>query len=119
VPAQRPLSELEAADFRAVQGSTFRVTAAGAAPGAEGPSPSFEARLAEVSGHAENLPGEFRAPFALIFHGPPEPVRPQGIYRVEHDQLGTLELFLVPVGPDAPAEPGREPAAMRYEAVFG
>jgi hypothetical protein len=35
---------------------------------------------------------------------------PQGTYRIEHDELGTLEVFLVPLGPDA--------VGMRYEAIF-
>ena len=35
---------------------------------------------------------------------------PQRIYALEHATLGTLELFLVPVGPDA--------VGMRYDAVF-
>jgi hypothetical protein len=47
-----------------------------------------------------------RAPFSLVFEGGPDPPLPQGIYRVEHDALGALEIFLVPI------------AADRYEAVF-
>lgn len=35
---------------------------------------------------------------------------PQGIHRVEHEQLGSLEIFLVPLGPDQ--------QGMRYEAIF-
>jgi hypothetical protein len=51
-----------------------------------------------------------RVPFALLFHGPQTPILPQRIYRLEHDALGTFDLFLVPLGPDA--------RGMRYEAVF-
>jgi hypothetical protein len=51
------------------------------------------------------LPGG-RAPFSLVFRGGPTPPLPQRIHRVEHAELGALEIFLVPVGPD------------RYEAVF-
>jgi len=29
---------------------------------------------------------------------------PQGIYRLEHEQLGTLEFFIVPVGPTEAAD---------------
>ncbi|MGD0606849.1 MAG: hypothetical protein ABSA53_25080 [Streptosporangiaceae bacterium] len=43
---------------------------------------------------------------------------PQGIYRLEHAQLGTLEFFIVPVGP-AEAADSKAGQAMRYEAVFG
>jgi hypothetical protein len=47
-----------------------------------------------------------RPPFSLIFQGGPNPPLPQGIYRVENDDLGAIEIFLVPI------------AADRYEAVF-
>ena len=37
-------------------------------------------------------------PFSLLFKGPRELVLEQQIYRLEHPDLGSLELFLVPVG---------------------
>lgn len=55
-------------------------------------------------------PGK-REPFSLLFRGPSQPVLPQRIYPLRHDTLGTLELFLVPVGPDD--------KGLCYEAVFG
>ena len=51
-----------------------------------------------------------RTPFALVFRSTPGAPLPQRIYRLHHDGLGALDLFLVPIGPD---EEG-----MRYEAVF-
>ena len=51
-----------------------------------------------------------RAPFSLIFRSPPGAPLPQRIYLLHHEQLGALELFLVPIGPDE--------AGMCYEAVF-
>ena len=54
--------------------------------------------------------GRLRTPFSLVFRGPAEPVLPQRIYRVEHEDLGALELFLVPIGRDA--------ESVRYEAIF-
>jgi hypothetical protein len=56
------------------------------------------------------LAGE-RTGFSLEFLGPPGPLLPQRIYRLEHARLGTLEIFLVPLG--------RENRGVRYEAVFG
>ena len=47
-----------------------------------------------------------RAPFSLIFRGGPSPPFPQQIYRVEHEVLGAIEIFLVPIATDS------------YEAVF-
>jgi hypothetical protein len=57
--------------------------------------------------HGEGRP---RTPFSLVFRGPAEPVMPQRIYRVEHEELGAFELFLVPIGRDA--------ESVRYEAIF-
>jgi Domain of unknown function (DUF6916) len=110
------LQTLTAGDFRPHQGTWFRLTG-GPSPGS---SPvTIETELVEVTEHGGTGPRSFRAPFSVLLHGPLEPVMAQGIYRVEHDQLGTLELFVVPVGPDEPRAPGGAPTAMRYEAVFG
>ena len=54
--------------------------------------------------------GEERRQFSLVFRGPAEPVLPQAIYRVDHAELGELELFLVPIG--------RVADGMGYEAAF-
>ncbi len=51
-----------------------------------------------------------REPCSILFRGPLEPVLPQQIYQIQHESLGRMDLFLVPVGPD---EEG-----MLYEAVF-
>ena len=103
----RSLETLTAEDFRDVKGSRFQLT--------RGRHVAFEVELTDVT-QAAGPAGTFRAPFTVLFHGPVEPVLPQGIYRLEHDKLGVLDLFIVPIGP---AEPGTRPAAMRYEAVFG
>ena len=39
--------------------------------------------------------------FSLLFLGPVEPAMPQGIYCFQHASLGTLPLFMVPVGKSA------------------
>ena len=50
-------------------------------------------------------------PFSLVFRGPMEPILQQQIYRLESEGFdGPLDLFLVPIGPDA--------SGMRYEAIF-
>lgn len=48
--------------------------------------------------------------FSLLFRGPPEPHLAQATYRMVCRELGTLELFLVPIAPDADGP--------LYEAVF-
>ncbi len=52
-----------------------------------------------------------RAPFSIVFHGPLDPVLPQRMYRFEHVELESFDLFIVPIGPDD--------EHMQYEAVFG
>jgi hypothetical protein len=115
VSTDRSLETLTAEDFRGHQGTAFRMT--GALQG--GPPVVIDTELADVTEYPAPAPGTPRAPFAVVFHGPLQLVAPQGIYRVEHEQLGALELFIVPIGPDEPAAPGQAPTAMRYEAVFG
>jgi uncharacterized protein DUF6916 len=51
-----------------------------------------------------------RAPFSLIFTGPLQPVLAQATVPLEHADLGSIHLFLVPIGP--------EDGLMRYEAAF-
>jgi hypothetical protein len=53
---------------------------------------------------------EFRQPFTLSFRGPREPILPQGTYELSHAELGTLEIFIVPVASNE--------AGTTYEAVF-
>lgn len=48
--------------------------------------------------------------FSVLFRGPLETPLAQRTYQLEHLQMGTLELFIVPVGMD---DQGYE-----YEAVF-
>ena len=54
--------------------------------------------------------GQPRLQFSLEFAGDVDLVLPQATYLVHHEQLGELELFLVPLGPES--------GAMRYEAAF-
>jgi hypothetical protein len=48
--------------------------------------------------------------FSLLFRGPLTAQCKQGIHSLRHEKLGSLDLFLVPIGPDA--------HGMRYQAVF-
>jgi len=52
-----------------------------------------------------------RMPFSLIFRASSRQFYvPQGIFPLEHSQVGRLDLFMVPVGPDD--------AGMLFQAVF-
>lgn len=74
--------------------------------------PPLELEVASVTGAGPHdlASGLSRAPFSVVFHGPLEPVLPQRIYRLRDDELGDLDLFLVPIGPEGDA--------MQYEAIF-
>jgi hypothetical protein len=96
------LDALTDSSFSPHVGTACRLfTAPGAAP--------IELTISEVQLFKWGAP-ERRAPFSVFFHGPAGPPLPQGIHHLEHDQLGTLDLFLVPIGPDAQGQ--------RYEATF-
>jgi hypothetical protein len=112
----RSLGTLTAEDFRGHYGSRFRLSGG---PHNGGSAVFLDVELVEVTEYPAGVPGALRAPFSVLFHGPLEPVMPQGTYRLEHEQFGGLELFIVPVGPSVPAASGEAPAAMRYEVVFG
>ena len=92
----RDLATLSVGDFAELRGERFRITPDDAPP--------FDAELVAV----QEIPREpgGRAPFSLVFRGGPNPPLPQRIYRVEHAELGAIEIFLVPI------------AADRYEAIF-
>jgi hypothetical protein len=68
-----------------------------------------ELELVEAERGGDAAPGA-RAPFSLVFAVRSEVVHPQQIYRVDHDELGSFELFLVPIAPDE--------RGTLYEAVF-
>jgi hypothetical protein len=92
----RALDTLTVDDFTPLRGDGFRVSHEETAP--------FDLELVEVT-EIPREPGG-RAPFSLVFEGGPKPPVPQRIYRVEHAELGAMEVFLVPIAED------------RYEAVF-
>ncbi len=83
--------------------SKFRVRA-------DTPRP-VELELVEVQGWRERA-GEQggMVRFSLFFSGPADILLPQQLYSLEHEQLGVLDIFLVPVA--------RTGAGLRYEAVF-
>jgi hypothetical protein len=70
--------------------------------------PIFDVEMIEVV----EMPGTAtkRKPFSVIFFGPEEPMLEQAIYSLAHQDIGPLDLFLVPLGPFKDG--------MKYEAVF-
>lgn len=72
-----------------------------------GDSQSAELQLVSVTDVGSS---ERQKQFSLHFQGPLEAPILQGIYRVEHEELGNLDLFLVPIA--------RDDKGVRYEAIF-
>ncbi len=68
---------------------------------------SFDLKLVEVTEHLHTARQES---FSVFFHGPASPFMQQGMYRLCHEKLGEVDLFLVPVG--------RDSDGYQYEAVF-
>jgi len=97
------LQDLTPESFEAHRGTPFRIEYGGEAP--------LEVVLQQVR-RLEPHPGTRAQPFSVYFLGPSSPVLPQRTYRIAHDGMGTLEFFLVPIGPDSKA------GGMLYEAVF-
>ena len=98
------VKDLSASQFQALVGSRFSLTPSGGAP--------FEAELADVT-LLEAHEGPRPQPFSAVFIDPRKSVvLPQQIFQVESPAVGSVELFLVPIGPDPKG------LGMRYEAVF-
>jgi hypothetical protein len=79
------------------------------------PTMAMEVELVEVtekgvSDHQQPSAASHQERFSLVFRGPRDRRLQQGMYQLQHDQLGALELFLVPVG--------RDHEGLYYEAVF-
>lgn len=97
------LDEVQDTDFLPYINQTFRVRFAGVEP--------IALELVNVTESGPRSRPEARRPFSLHFLGPvSSQYLVQQTYRLEHEQMGAFDLFIVPLGP----ETGR----MRYEAIF-
>jgi hypothetical protein len=97
------LDKLQSSDFLSYLNGTFRIQLEGIEP--------IDLELVSVTEAGPAPRPEARQPFSLHFLGPvSSQYLLQRTYRLEHEHMGTLDLFIVPLGP----EEGR----MRYEAIF-
>lgn len=71
------------------------------------PSKPIELELIQLT---EGVSTPANEQFSLIFRGPLDYFLVQRIYHMEHDKMGEIDLFLVPVG--------KEQDGFHYEAVF-
>ena len=101
-----PLAALDSAGFQGLLHSRFQVQAGGAA--------DVELELVEVTpgrrfGSQSAGAAEYES-FSVLFEGSDAVPLAQGIHSFAHATLGSLELFIVPVG--------RRGRRLQYEAVF-
>ena len=97
------LDKLSSADFLPYLHQPFRIRLEGLEP--------IELELVSVTESGDSPRAGQRRPFSLQFLGPVSPkYLLQRTYALEHAQMGLLELFIVPLGP--------ENQRMRYEAIF-
>lgn len=94
-------NELRLETFTSIVGEPFTV--------GEEVAATIELLLVEAKARGAG-PQLSRPAFSLLFQGPPDPLLPQATYRFEHPSLGTMAIFIVPLGRD-------EHSAV-YEAVF-
>jgi hypothetical protein len=94
---------LTEANFTEHLNSVFRVKVSAPRP--------VELKLVEVRGYASgpNEQGEMER-FSLHFNGPGDLHLPQRTYGLEHEHLGSLDIFLVTIA--------RDERGFTYEAVF-
>ena len=96
---------LNHSDFSAYLHQDFLVQAEGLSLTIE----LVEATLLNFASSATHAPMR-RSPFSLVFKGPLHLRLSQKIYSLQHDVLGALDIFLVPVA--------RRDDGMCYEAIF-
>jgi hypothetical protein len=94
-----PLEKFNAKIFSEQLHTQFKVHIGGAVP--------MTLELVEVK---DNDPSPKIELFSLHFLGPSAPRLPQSIHRLEHDKLGTFEIFLTAIA--------AEPQGLVYESVF-
>jgi hypothetical protein len=93
------LAELKIGDFSPHLDAVFDMQAAGGV---------VPLKLVKVDPAGDS--GRKDGAFSLVFVAPKGPWLPQAVYPVQHPALGTMEIFLVPVGPAS--------GGNGYQAVF-
>lgn len=93
------MSALTAESFETLEGETFTLMSV---------EPALQLRLIEIArkGKGERMGGSF----SLLWQSDSDTILPQGSYVMKNEQMGELELFIVPVG--------QVSEGVHYEAVF-
>ena len=72
-------------------------------------APPIELKLIEAK-PVKNYLNAARAPFSLLFSTQGNFILPQRLYQLRHEALGTLTIFIVPIG--------RTGDTVTYQAIF-
>jgi hypothetical protein len=71
-----------------------------------------ELRLTDVNTISSELANaQQKVSYSLLFEGPQSPFLAQGLYQLDNQSLGSMEIFLVPIGQ-------KSSGAYCYQAVF-
>ena len=100
MPEKMTLEKMTLEDFTPHLNTTFRLPRPGEEP--------LELELISAVAGDPRATNSYN--FSLVFRGGLHFLLQQHIFTLEHDQLGTLDIFLVPVSGG--------PQGYRYEAVF-
>lgn len=71
---------------------------------------TIPATLLEVTPLGEPEDSGERSGWSMVFQFPPHQLYNQGIYEFEHAGIGSLAIFVVPIGEDSDG--------VRYQAIF-
>jgi len=96
------LEKLSRNDFEDLTGQAFQVR--------HEHMPGAEARLVQVQPLSDQPGPAGRTPFSLLFACDDDAEPVQAMFHLEHERLGGLDVFLVPVG--------RDERGLLLEAVF-
>jgi hypothetical protein len=91
------------AEFRQHLNTTFRVQV-------NAPKPIDLTLVAVESRRSEATEEQRMERFSAFFLGSPEFLLPQGLYRLDHPEMGEFDIFLAAIA--------QEPEGYRYEAVY-
>jgi len=96
------LEELTFDVMQPLIGTSFRLAVEG--------RDDIELKVTDVCKVMERSKRLTRQPFSIYFAGPRDVLVKQGTYRLRHEQLGEMSIFIVPVAQAA--------GGFEYEAVF-
>ena len=96
------LTQLTLSRFQAALQTRFRLRSE--------PDTDIELMLVEARAVGPASGGDASESFSILFHGPTHPLLPQRMYPFTHEEIGTFDRFIVPVG--------RDREGVLYEAGF-